>query len=189
MTEKHAVFEKRLKRAQLVAGQQSVSWHSNPSHEKEVLGATNGRVSFGHGNSSTIVLLSEKNVNRQSLMQLVAAIAKHEEREQVVARKRKQEETETARRQEEEAVISALRVELRALRETAPGMSLPTAVEFTTSDPARRIALYRLCTAEDRSVRSSGLDQDDPNLLKIASSIAKELASLERRARAEGFQI
>ena len=47
---------------------------------------------------------------------LAAAIAKQEARERVAARKRKQEETEAARRQEEEAEISALQVELRALR-------------------------------------------------------------------------
>jgi hypothetical protein len=30
---------------------------------------------------------------------------------------------------------------------------------------------------------------DDPRLLNIASSVAKDLALLERRAEAEGFQI
>ena len=120
---------------------------------------------------------------------LAAAIAKQEERERVAARKRKQEETEAARRQEEEAVISMLEVELQALRGTDPGMTLLTAVEFITSDPARRIALYRLCSPEDRSIRSSGMGQDDPGLLKIASSVAKDLALLERRAKAEGFQV
>lgn len=55
---------------------------------------------------------------------LAAVIAKQQERERVTARKRKQEETEAARRQEEEAVISGLRVELRALRATDPGMGL-----------------------------------------------------------------
>jgi hypothetical protein len=97
--------------------------------------------------------------------------------------------TEAARRQEEEAVISALRVELRALRATDPGMSLLTAVEYITSDPAHRIALYRRCSAEDRSTRSRGMGQDAPRLLKITSSVAKDLALLERRAQAEGFQI
>ena len=120
---------------------------------------------------------------------LAAAIAKQEERERVAARKRKQEETEAARRQEEEAVISGLEVELRALRATDPGMSLLTAVEYVTSDPALRIALYRRCSPEDRSIRSGGMGQDDPGLLKIASSVAKDLALLERRAKAEGFQV
>ena len=60
---------------------------------------------------------------------LAAAIAKQEGRERVAARKRKQEETAAARRQEEEALISALGVELRALRATDPGMTLLTAVE------------------------------------------------------------
>jgi hypothetical protein len=102
----------------------------------------------------------------------VAAIAKQQGRERVAARKRKQEEAETARRQEEEAVMSALQVELRALRCADPGMSLLTAVEFTTSDPARRIALYRRCSAEDWSVGA-----------------ANDLALLERHAKAEGFQV
>jgi hypothetical protein len=51
-------------------------------------------------------------------------------------------------------------------------MSLLTAVEFITHDPARRVALYRGCHAEDQSIGA-----------------AKDLALLERRARAEGFQI
>ncbi len=84
-------------------------------------------------------------------------------------------------------MISVLQVELRALRAADPGMSLLTAVEFTTSDPARRIALYRLCSPEDRSIICVG--QDDPGLLKIASSVTKDLALLERRAKAEGFQV
>jgi hypothetical protein len=114
---------------------------------------------------------------------------KQEGRERVAGRKRKQEETEAARRQEEEAAISVLKVELRALRATDPGMSLLTAVEYITSDPAHRIALYRRCSAEDRSIKSSGMGQDDPLLLKIATSVAKDLALLERRAKAEGFQV
>ncbi len=97
--------------------------------------------------------------------------------------------TEAARRQEEEAVISVLRDELRTLRATDPGMSLLTAVEYITSDPAHRIAVYRRCSAEDRSIRTSGMGQDDPRLLKIASSVAKDLALLERRAMGEGFQV
>jgi hypothetical protein len=66
-------------------------------------------------------------------------------------------------------------------------MSLLTAVEYITSDPAHRIALYRRCSAEDRSV--NGMGQDDPRLLKIDSSVAKDLAFLQRRAMAEGFQV
>ena len=120
---------------------------------------------------------------------LAAAVARQEVREWVMARKRKQEETEAARRQDEEAAISELQVELRALRATDPAMSLLTAVEFVTSDPARRIPLYRRCSAEDRSTRSRGMGQDDLLLLNIASSVAKDLALLERRAKAEGFQV
>jgi hypothetical protein len=114
-----------------------------------------------------------------------AAIAKQEARERVVARKRKDAETEAARRREEEAVISGLQVELRALRATDPDMSLLTAVEYTTSDAARRIALYRRCSPEDQSIR--GMGQDDARFSKTASSVAKDVAFLERRARAEGF--
>jgi hypothetical protein len=118
---------------------------------------------------------------------LAAAIARQEARERAVARKREQEETEAARRQEEEAVIAALRVELLALRGTDPGMSLLTAVEYVTSDPAHRFAVYRRCSTEDCSARSIG--QDDSDLLKIGSSVVNDLALLERRAKAEGFQV
>ena len=120
---------------------------------------------------------------------LAAAIAKQNARDRVSARKRKQEETEAAGRQEEEAMISGLEVELRALRATDPCMDLLTAVEYTTSDPAARIALYRRCIAENRSIESSATGQDDPGVSTIAWSVAKDLALLERRARSEGFQI
>ena len=89
-----------------------------------------------------------------------------------MARKRKQDEEEAARRQEEEAAISGLQVELRALRSTDPGMTLLTAVEYVTCNTAFRVALYRRCHAEDRSIGA-----------------AKDLALLERRAKAEGFQV
>jgi hypothetical protein len=120
---------------------------------------------------------------------LAAAIAKQEGRDRLAARKRKQVETEAARRREEAAVKSALQVELRVLRSTDPGMSLLTAVEYITSDPAHRIGLYKLCSPEGRSTGSSGMGHDDARLLKIASSIAKDLALLGRRAKAEGFQV
>jgi hypothetical protein len=118
---------------------------------------------------------------------LAAAIAKQQGRERVLARKRKHEEQEAAFRKEEEAVISGLLGELRALINTHPGISLLDAVEYTTCDPYRRIALYGRCSAEDRTV--NGMGQDVPGLLKIAWQTAKELAQLERRARAEGFQV
>jgi hypothetical protein len=120
---------------------------------------------------------------------LAAAIANQEGRERVAARKREQEETEAARRREEETVISVLEVELRALRATDPGMSLLTAVEYITSDPAHRVALYRLGSPENRSTSSRGVGQDDPHISNIASSAARDLALLERRAKAEGFQV
>jgi hypothetical protein len=70
----------------------------------------------------------------------------------VAARKREQEVTEAARREEEQAVISGLQIELRALRATDPGMTLLTAVEYSTSNPAHRIALYRCCHAADQRI-------------------------------------
>jgi hypothetical protein len=118
---------------------------------------------------------------------LAAAVAKQQVRERVLARKRKQEETEAAQREEEEAVVSGLEVELWTLRATDRGMSLLTAVEYTISSPDRRIALYKRCSAEDQSV--NGMAQDDPRLLKIAASSAMDLGLLERRAKAEGFQV
>jgi len=118
---------------------------------------------------------------------LAAAITKRERRERGTAKKRKHEETEAAHRREEEAVVSGLQVELRVLRSTDPGMSLLTAVEYIASDPARRIALYRRCSAEHQSI--CGMGQDDAWFSKIASSVAKDLALLERRARAEVCQV
>jgi hypothetical protein len=91
-------------------------------------------------------------------------------------------------RRQEEGVLSGLRHELQALRTADPGMSLLTAVEFVTSDPSHRLALYRRCT-EDGDIQARGLSRDDPRLLKIASSSALDLAFLERRARSDGFQV
>jgi hypothetical protein len=85
-------------------------------------------------------------------------------------------------------VISVLWVELQALRGTDPGMTLLTAVEFVTADPAHRIALYRRC-AKDGDVQARDLSQGDPRLLKIVSPSTLDLAFLERRAKAEGFQV
>jgi hypothetical protein len=74
-----------------------------------------------------------------------------------------------------------------ALRSIYSGMSLLAAVEYVTSDPGYRIALYRRCSAEDRG--TSGMGQDDVGHLNISSSADKDLALLERRAQAEGFQV
>jgi hypothetical protein len=120
---------------------------------------------------------------------LAAAIAKQQGRERLVARKRKQDEEEVALWQEEEAVMTGLQVELQALRGTDPGMSLLDAVEYVTSDPGQRIALYRLCSPEDRNIRFSGMGQDDHRPLEIVSSVANDLAFLQRRAEAEGFKV
>jgi hypothetical protein len=101
-----------------------------------------------------------------------------------LAYEREQEKTAAKCRQEKVAVMAALALELRELRDTDPGMSLLNAVEFITPAPDRRLALYRRCSADDRSVNGIG---QDARLLKIASSIARDLALLERRAMAEGF--
>jgi hypothetical protein len=83
-------------------------------------------------------------------------------------------------------VISAIQVELRALRDNSPGMDMLTAVEYVTADSGHRVALFRRCSAQDRSVYDMG--QDDSRLLKIASSIAKDLGLIECRAMAEGLR-
>jgi len=101
-----------------------------------------------------------------------AAMALRRERERVAAHKRKQEEKEAARRQEEDALVSGLRVGLRVLRRTDPGMTLLTAVDYITPHPAHRLALYRSCSVEDPRIGAAG-----------------DLALLERHARAEGFQV
>jgi hypothetical protein len=114
---------------------------------------------------------SAAQVPRRVADALAVAIASKQARERLAARKRRREEAEIKRRQEEEDVVSELQVELQAMRASDPGMSLLTAVEYITFDPDRRIALYRGCHAEDQSVGD-----------------AKDLAFLERRARAEGFK-
>jgi hypothetical protein len=53
-----------------------------------------------------------------------------------------------------------------------PGMTLLTAVEYITPDPSRRVALFIRCCADHDS-----------------AGAAKDLALLERRAQAEGFQV
>jgi hypothetical protein len=65
-------------------------------------------------------------------------------------------------------------------------MSLLTAVEYITSDPARRIGLYRLFSSCTRS-EFGGMGQD--GVVNIDSSVVKDLDLLERRARAEGFRV
>jgi hypothetical protein len=62
-------------------------------------------------------------------------------------------------------------------------------VEFVIPDPGHRIALYRLCSGESRNIRFDGMGQDDACPLKIASLVANDLAFLERRAKAEGFEV
>jgi hypothetical protein len=120
---------------------------------------------------------------------LAAAIGRQQRRDRLMARKCKRDEEEAASQQEEEAVISRLELELQALQASDPPMSLLTAVEFITSDPAHRVALYRRCIPKERSILSGGVAQDDACLLKIDSSVDKDLAFLQRRAAAEGFQI
>lgn len=78
--------------------------------------------------------------------------------------------------------MSGLEVDLRMLCATDLGMSLLDAVEYTTLDPDRRIALYGRRSAGDQS--GNGMAQDGPGLLKMASTAAQDLALLERRALA-----
>jgi hypothetical protein len=94
---------------------------------------------------------------------LSAAIGRQQGRERVLARRREQDLAEAARRQEEVAVISALGVELQALRGTDPVMTLLNAAEFITPDPGRRITLYRYCRDDDRNIGPSGMGQDGPH--------------------------
>jgi hypothetical protein len=118
---------------------------------------------------------------------LATAVAKQQGRERLLARKRKHKEEEAARRQEEEAVMSALGVELRELRDMDPCMNLLNAVEFITPDPGRRITLYRYCRGNDRNIGPRSMGQD--GFLKNSSLVDKDLALLERRAKAEGFRV
>lgn len=113
-----------------------------------------------------------KTQSKRESLTLAAAIASQRARDRVAARRRKREDLETAHRREEEAMISSLKVELRALRATDRDMSLLTAVEYITPDPGRRVALYKGCHAQDHS-----------------TGAAKDLALLERRARVEGFHV
>jgi hypothetical protein len=117
---------------------------------------------------------------------LAAAIANQEARERVVARKRKQEEAEAARRQEEEAVVSGLEVDLRAFRGTDPGMTLLTAVEYITSDPARRLSLYRRCCADDQSI--CGMVKTTPGLRRSLHPSQKISPCLSAARRPKGFR-
>jgi len=114
---------------------------------------------------------------------LAAALAKQDARERVASRKRRQEMKATSRL-EEEAVISGLQIELRALRAADPGMSLLTAVEYVTSDAGRQVVLYRRCSLEGGGIESSCMGQDNPRF-----SASRDLALLDRRARAEGHQV
>jgi hypothetical protein len=90
---------------------------------------------------------------------LATAIASQHAREGLAARKRKKEEADAAYRREEEAVVSGLQVELRRLRVADPEMTLLTAVEFITPDPARRISLQtrERTGSERRSCKGSRL--------------------------------
>jgi hypothetical protein len=120
---------------------------------------------------------------------LLAAIAKQNARDRAASRKRKQEEAEAASRLKEELAVSGLRVELRALRATDPGMSLLTAVEYITSDPAHRVALYRCCSIEDQIIGYNSKSQGDSGPSKIGASADRDLGLLERRARVEGYPV
>jgi hypothetical protein len=113
---------------------------------------------------------------------LAAAIAKQHARVWAEDRRRRREEVEAARAREEELVVSSLRTDLVALRATDTGISMLEAVEYVTAHPGHRIALYRTCSKDDRESTPSCSHRE-------GSSIADDLALLERRAKAEGFRI
>jgi hypothetical protein len=113
---------------------------------------------------------------------LAAAVAKQEGREQVMPGRHKQAEMKAAHAREQEAVVSSLHTELVALRATDPGISMLEAVEYITAHPSHRLILYRLCGTDDRGTTPSGQHQD-------SFSAASDLALLERRATAEGFEV
>jgi hypothetical protein len=89
--------------------------------------------------------------------------------------KRERAEMDATCRQEEEAELLGLEVKLRLLRADEPGVTLLTAVEFVTPDPAHRVSLYRRCVADDPSTTSRGIDQGDSRVWVIGSAIAKAL--------------
>ena len=115
---------------------------------------------------------------------LAAALANQDARERVASRKRRQEEMKAKMRLEEEFALSGLQVELRTLRASDPGMSLLTAVEYITSDAGHQVVLYRRCSLEDWDIGSSSVGYGNAYL-----SACRDLALLDRRARAEGHQV
>jgi hypothetical protein len=104
---------------------------------------------------------------------------------QAIVRRRQQEEIEAAHRQKEEEFKSGLEAELIALMEGDRDMPLLTAVEYITPDPAHRILLYRRQAGQpDHLWHGSGR----PPHADAVGSTVRDLAVLERRAVAEGFQ-
>jgi hypothetical protein len=113
---------------------------------------------------------------------LAAAIAKQQDRVRAEDRRRTHEEMETAHRCEEEMTIAGLQAELVALRSSDPGINLLDGVEYITAHPGHRLLLYRRGSADGSNTSPDGTGRS-------GSGVANDLALLERRAMAQGFQI
>jgi hypothetical protein len=112
---------------------------------------------------------------------LAAAIAKEEAKGLSAAQGRRRQENEAAQLRDRQAQMEGLKAELAALVAGHPDMGLLDAVEFITSHPGDRLALY--CALKDPEP-----DIGAERLSMSSASIAADLAVLERRAVAEGFQ-
>jgi len=113
---------------------------------------------------------------------LAAAIAKQQDRVRAEDRRRTHEEREAGHRCEEEMTIADLQAELVALRSSDPGISLLDGVEYITAHPGHRLLLYRRGSADGSNTSPDGTGRS-------GSGVANDLALLERRAMAQGFQI
>jgi hypothetical protein len=113
---------------------------------------------------------------------LTAVIAKQQYRVRAEDRKHRRDEMEAAQRGEQESVITGLQAELVALRSSDPGISLLDGVEYITAHPGHRLLLYRRASADGSNTSPDGTGRS-------GSGVANDLALLERRAMAEGFQI
>jgi hypothetical protein len=94
----------------------------------------------------------------------------------LATRRQQKEEVEAALRGARQAVVDGLKAELTALMASDPDMPLMDAVDFVTPDPGDRLELYRSFGKPEHRI---GADH--------CSTVASDLALLERRAEAEGF--
>jgi hypothetical protein len=105
------------------------------------------------------------------------AVARQQTKVLLAERRRRQEEIEAAKRGTRQAVVGVLKAELTALMASDSEMPLLDAVEFVTPDPGDRLELYR---SFKNSEHDTGVDH--------ISTVASDVALLERRAAAEGFR-